>query len=158
MQEKEGSLDYKKELEQKWMNLIFIHKGRMNGLDFFFLNVCLNGAQKIVEYDTGVAILNWLLIAMSTFFAYIGICGITKRFRDIGISGWFSLPYIVVTSVFVYLATNAPGFEQTKIYWFTGLIGTVVTGLTLVFWPSQKRDNKYGSYDRAGLFRTPMKK
>lgn len=155
MQDKNSS-DYKKALEEKWKNLIFIHKGRVNGFDLFFLNFIISGFDSIAESDTGLEPLNWLLTAVSLFSVYIGMSAVVKRFRDIGISGWFAVPYILVISpLAIYLLGSD---YQNNPYFIPNLIGLTIMGLGLIFWPSQKHDNKYGPYDRAGLFRSPLNK
>lgn len=148
--------EYKTQLEQKWKDLLFIHKGRVNGFDLFFLNFALKGCQKILEYESSIAILNWALLAISLFLTYISISATTKRFRDIGISGWFALPYLLIAIVFITMVFNADQFVNQDLFLYSGLAGMLILGFTLVLWPAQKHDNKYGPYDKAGLFRSPL--
>ena len=66
-----------------------------------------------------------------------------KRFRDIGISGWFSLPYVAI-ALTALLASMLASSLLIKAISATILILTV---LGLLLWPGKKYDTKYGPYD-----------
>ncbi|NCT41050.1 MAG: DUF805 domain-containing protein [Alphaproteobacteria bacterium] len=146
--------DKHKKIEQKIIDMAYINKGRINRLDYFFTGVGLNAIQKLFEYETDIQFVQWLFIALSLFFTYIGISVTAKRFRDIGVSGWWCVPHTIALTVAYVFATQAIGYTDTKIYWATGLISMIVLGLGLSLWPREKRDNKYGEYEEWGIMDT----
>lgn len=137
--------------EQYYKDFIYIHKGRMKRLDFFFSVFLVNALGNFLSKNETEG--NFLFFVPIYFFlAYLGINFICKRVRDIGLSAWWAIIPAVFASVLGViheLATEGVldrHFFDDNIFLAALLVVGVVFILPLYFWPSQKRDNRGGAY------------
>lgn len=150
----EEEKQYKKLLDEKNSDLLKVHKGRLNGKDYFWLSVLFGLASNALAGFLGV-----LFIPVSLFFIYAEFCLSAKRFRDIGISGLFSIPFVVVLLILSLIGTYQPeeeGLALVAILFF--LIPAVLMKIILAVWPAQKADNKYGPQETISILFGVIKK
>ncbi len=118
----------------------------MKRLDFFLMAF----AMKAIANFMGDMITDsnfYMFIPPIFALVYLELNFIFKRTRDIGISPWLALIAVsALSAIPIYLeVTQAPFDPNSPVYpaFFGGMI---LFSCFLVFWPSRKRDNKYGRY------------
>lgn len=132
--------------EQYQKDLLLIHKGRMKRLDFLFSVFALKGLTRVIEKFETPQNSDYIFYFIYIPLLYLVINFICKRVRDIGLSSWWT----VIPTVLAFLLSGTEYLANEHFLEDIGLIALVIVGLTfllpLYFWPSQKRDNKYGRY------------
>jgi uncharacterized membrane protein YhaH (DUF805 family) len=139
---------YQKRLNREFKELFVLTRGRIHRVDYFLISMLLKGLGDLVELiPTGAWWGYVIAIPLELLSIYIGICVTTKRLRDIGLSGWFLIPVFLLISIgFVGM-----GRAESTTYIFSSLFVVLLPSLILVFWPPQRKDNKYGPYDEYSI-------
>ncbi|MBK9585615.1 MAG: DUF805 domain-containing protein [Alphaproteobacteria bacterium] len=147
-QRKKEYLEFRKVFER---DFLIIYRGRMKRLDFFFWVMALNGLGKILEkFETPQNSDYYYFIYFPLGYAAINF--ICKRVRDIGLSAWWAVIPALFGITIATLRELALAGELGEMPIDDDLVlmaliaGFVIFLLPLYFWPSQKRDNKYGRY------------
>lgn len=149
---------YHAEEERKIKDLFKIHRGRINRLDYFLISFFTNallsaGSILLVKFQeiTGIPELITLVITLvlALIVTYVSFSIIAKRLRDIGLSGWFTIPFLLIAGSLYYAVGAVGGWVLT--------IAFAIPALFIIFWPGQKKDNKHGPYDPVGIFKSPKK-
>lgn len=137
--------------EQFIKQLFWVHKGRMSRLPFLFVNVVTKLGQNVLDRETGSQALDFLALVVSFSLIWLSICALAKRFRDIGLSGWFATLYVLWIAGLTLLLLNSfdasPANDGSSIYVSYFLIAVIAASVLALFvWPGQKFDNRYGPH------------
>ena len=144
-QRKREYLEFRKVFEK---DFLVIYRGRMKRSDFLFWNFGLNGFFKIIEKFETPQNADLFLFCFYLPLGYVFFNFVCKRVRDIGFSAWFATLPILASLIGggLYELRNDPDFDiDPNIVLLTVAIAALFF-IPLYFWPSQKRDNKYGRY------------
>ncbi len=125
---------------QTYMQGFFtIHKGRMHRWDFFLCIIfamVLKGSIGFVFVYIGMTKMLAMVYIIVTFaYLYFIYSAFAKRLRDMGFSGLFLLPCVIL-DVVIY------NYDIELLYY-----SNLLLLLFFVLWPPQKKDNHYGAYD-----------
>lgn len=151
--------------EEYYKNYLLVDRGRMKRLEFFISVFLLNALSRLfMKLETQVN--EQLMFIGYLVILYAAINFILKRVRDIGISPWWALFPAVFGIVIGTLREMALSGQRVDHLISDDavpvvlLAGVVFLLLPLYFWPSQKRDNKYGKFYPYGAYSSykPAKK
>ncbi len=140
--------EYNAKVNAQLKELLYINKGRMHRLDYLSAIFVLNFFADLVDFiPEDASLLYWVPgIMFLLLVGYFSLSVLAKRLRDIGLSGWFSLPILILVGI-IPLSLGLESIILKLLH--TGII--VITAGALLFWPPQKKDNKYGKYDAFSL-------
>ncbi|MCB1563646.1 MAG: DUF805 domain-containing protein [Alphaproteobacteria bacterium] len=145
----EQKLAYQKRLNRELKELFVLTRGRIHRADYFLMCIMIKGVDEIMALIPEEPVW-WLIIAIPLWILsfYIGLCAMTKRLRDIGLSGWMLIPaYLFIGAGFI--GTEIVEDMTLKV----SLLGVMlIPFIILLFWPPQRKDNKYGPYDEFSIF------
>ncbi len=150
-QSQEDILESRKRFLKEYEKEFFLfHRGRMKRLDFLMLMMGASAIDRLGEYIETSVDIPYLAWVFYIFALYLRICILPKRLRDIGFSGLFAIPIMLLNALvvgFMFMGFEDPStFTGDDQYLFASLMALAVLNLPLFFWPSQKRDNKFGVY------------
>ena len=115
-------------------------EGRLNRTDHFLLSVFCGLILIFVGFlSLGASLLIIVMLPIAYLFLPL-TCG---RFRDVGLSGWWVLPWFAVSIIISTLIEKEFINDMTALV-LDGL--DVVLVILFFLWPGAKGENKYGEY------------
>ncbi|MEM6811801.1 MAG: hypothetical protein AAF549_04970 [Pseudomonadota bacterium] len=156
-------------LKQKWIDLLYIHKGRIIHSDYCILIIPLTffgiyvftipnpyPSTSPTETSENISLLiaTGLLTLLKVVISYFFISLTLKRFRDKGLYDKFTIPYFL--SWFACIALGFIFQEYLTIFIALTIPHTIFYIHNVYFQnpflSTERKDNKYGPYDPHGLF------
>lgn len=141
---KQEYLEFKKQFERDF--LVF-YKGRMKRKDYLMIALLVGIPLAFALYFIDLETHFFLGLVLAVLGLYYSSSLHIKRLHDIGLTGWYIVPYYFLLNtkeIFQFL-----GYELTQqvlaVAFYCSLL-SIVFGIVLIFCPSQKQDNKYGRF------------
>ena len=143
-------------MKNEIIEFLDIRKGRMHRFDYFIICLLLSGLSDLLDVlfsDPGT-IEMVVLMPINGFQMYMFSVVTARRLRDINISGWFSIPVLLLHVAFIFIMKLQKLNKEEQIFdpalisnmFSVTVAPVIIVGLSLLFIPPQKKDNKYGPY------------
>jgi uncharacterized membrane protein YhaH (DUF805 family) len=153
---KQEYLEFKSQFQK---DFFIFYKGRIKRKDYFLIGLLFGIPLALIITYIDFEEYLFLGLALALFILYFSVCLHVKRFHDIGLSGWYVVPYLLLT--FSQEIYEILGYELNRDVLSHVLIYTLLSfvfSAVLIFCPSQKNDNQYGRYypySYVGGYKTP---
>lgn len=138
---------------QTYMQGFFtIHKGRMHRLDYlvcFMLADFLYSRVVILFENIDMTKISAIVfITIAVVHLYFVCCIFSKRLRDVGLSGLWIIPFVIIDVCISFIEMPRGWIESGLIeYTYITAAGYIAVFIFLLLWPPQKTDNEYGAFD-----------
>lgn len=149
---------------EKFWSALDIRHGRIHRVDYLVYSLLLAwGESLFANYleDNPDDIFSFEKLIFAIYLTYLILLVNARRLRDINLSGWLSMPLILISS---YKSEIIEFFDNKQAFcllgdkiWCNLEIGLIlvlvgIIGLALLFLAPKKKDNKYGPYIEGNLF------